>query len=73
MILHYVRKSVPTVRKGSEAALIAQATWAGRASRRRDLLRIGRNEVRTVARRAKSAYIVNLRTTTAQGTVSFSP
>src|SRR6266571_282878 len=73
MILHCVRKSVPTVRRGSEAALIAQATWAGRASRRRDLFRIGRNEVRTVARRAKSAYIVNLRTTLSRAQCRFLP
>src|SRR6266550_6651475 len=64
MILHCVRKSVPTARRGSEAALMAQATWAGRASRRRNLLRIGRNEVRIVARRAESAYIVNLKAIT---------
>src|SRR5437667_12488609 len=64
MILHCVRKSVPTVRRGSEAALMAQATWAGRVSRRRNLLRIGRNEARIVARRAKSAYIVNLKAIT---------
>src|SRR6266566_4292952 len=64
MILHCVRKSVPTTRRGSEAALMAQATWAGCVSRRRNLLRIGRNEVRTAARRAKSAYIVNLKAST---------
>ena len=45
-------------------ALMAQATWVGRVSRRRDLLRIGRNEVRTVARKAKSTYIVNLKAST---------
>src|SRR6266567_6797031 len=64
MKLHCVRKSVPTARRGSEAALMAQATWVGRVSRRRDLLRIGRNEVRTVARKAKSTYIVNLKAIT---------
>jgi len=40
---------------------MAQATWAGRISRKRNLFRIGRNEVRAVARRANSTYIVNLR------------
>src|SRR6266702_7898932 len=73
MKLHCVRKSVPTASRGSEAALMAQATWAGRVSRRRDLLRIGRNEVRIVARRAKSAYIVNLRTTLSRAQCHFRP
>src|SRR6266705_3715031 len=73
MILHCVRKSVPTTRRGSEAALMAQATWAGCVSRRRDLLRIGRNEVRTIARRAKSAYIVNLRKTLSRAQYHFLP
>src|SRR6266487_340647 len=70
MILHCVRRSVPTARRGSEAALMAQVTWAGGISRKRNLFRIGRNEVRSVARRANSTYIVNLREI--KGTGSFS-
>ena len=44
---------------GRDATLIAQATSAGRASRSRCLLRMGRNEVKIVAISAKRTAILD--------------
>src|SRR5256714_15650450 len=60
VIEHWVSSSVPAARMGSEAALMAQATSGGRASRRICLFRIGRNEVRTVATSARRADMLPL-------------
>src|SRR5436309_6759516 len=56
--LHCMSRNVPTAKTGSENALIAHATSAGRASRSICLFRIGSNEVRTVAESARKTYMV---------------
>src|SRR5712692_10302700 len=61
-IEHWVNRNVPAARMGREAALVIQATRAGRASRRRCLFRMGRNEVRTVAMSARKAAMIYLDT-----------
>src|SRR5258708_6005148 len=60
---HCVSSTVTTARIGREAAFVIQATRAGRASRSRCLLRIGRNDVKRVATSAKSAAMICLRGT----------
>src|SRR3989441_8117490 len=57
---HWVSSSVPSARRGREAALTTQATSAGRASRRMRLFRMGRNEVRIVATSANRTDIMRL-------------
>ena len=49
---------MPAASSGKEAALIAQATSAGRASCRSRLLRIGRTDVRMVAESASIAHMI---------------
>src|SRR5216683_1859160 len=46
VIEHWVSRRVPAPRMGREAALMIQATSAGRLSRSRRLFRMGRKEVR---------------------------
>src|SRR5216683_1567816 len=59
VIEHWVSRRVPAPRIGREAALMIQATSAGRLSRSRRLFRMGRKEVRMVAMSARRAAMMS--------------
>jgi hypothetical protein len=49
---HWVSTTAPAPNRGSEAALMIQATYAGEVSRNRRLFTMGKNDVSTVAANA---------------------
>jgi hypothetical protein len=57
---HWVSRSAPAARMGNEAAFVIQARGAGRTSRRMGLLRMGSNEVKSVATSARNADMMSL-------------